>query len=86
MRTFYINGNPGIGFPIVSGDGKGAGDTVYFAPVTISPHMSQDVELDFQDFFKLKDGSGARSNLWNTSFELLFSDGSEIKFTPLSTS
>jgi hypothetical protein len=80
MRQFLVDGNEGIGFPMSSG-GKGVGDTTYFAPVTIAPNMSQEVDLMFGDFHVDTTAASPMANVVGKEFQLLFSDGSEIEFT-----
>jgi len=89
MRDFHIDGNPGTGFPKLPGDyGTGPKDTVSFAPVTIAPHMTQQVDLLFQHFFVDSAGpSAVPPNDTNTVvvgkvFRFRFDDGSEIIARP----
>lgn len=85
MRTFMIDGEFGIGYPKQSSDpATGPGDTIKFAPVTISPNMTEKVELLFQDFFKTEMGIGVgnRANVHDKVFNYRFSDGSEITVRP----
>ena len=83
MRDFYVDGQPGYGFPVPSGQpGTGPGDTVYFAPVTIAPDMSQMVELMFLQFYVDATDTSSLANVHNKVFELRFSDGSVITVRP----
>lgn len=83
MRTFYINGVPGFGFPLPLGNpnGVGQGDSVRFVPpVTIAPDGM--AELMFQDFYKTKTGTPPdKVNVSGMTFVFRFSDGSEIEVT-----
>jgi prepilin-type N-terminal cleavage/methylation domain-containing protein len=84
MRTFLIDGNLGDGYPIPNGlPATGPGDTVRYAPVTISPNMSEKVELLFQDFYETENGLGQRANVYNKVFQYRFDDGSEITVRPV---
>jgi type II secretory pathway pseudopilin PulG len=84
MRDFHIGGVYGLGYPIPNGQrGTGPGDTVGFAPVTIAPNGTQEVELAFQDFFKTEMWPpGDTFHVHDSTFEFRFSDGSEITVKP----
>jgi hypothetical protein len=84
MRTFMINGNLGVGYPKPPAEpATGPGDTVFFAsPVTISPDMSEMVELIFLDFYPTEYGLGQRANVHDKVFRFRFDDGSEILVQP----
>lgn len=85
MRDFYIDGNPGIGFPrIATAPGVGNGDTAFFTPVTIAPDGTQLVELLFQWFFPVAIPAAPHdtsANVCGKEFQLRFSEGSQIEFT-----
>jgi hypothetical protein len=85
MRSFKIDGNYGTGFPLGATDpGKGNGDTVFFAPVTIAPEGTQLVELLFQKFYPVHVPTvppDTTANVCGKTFQLRFDEGSEIKFT-----
>jgi prepilin-type N-terminal cleavage/methylation domain-containing protein len=84
MRSFTIDGNFGTGYPKTPGeDGTGPGDTILFAPVTISPNMTEKVELLFQEFYETENGLGQRANVYNKVFQYRFDDGSEITVRPV---
>ena len=84
MRNFYINGYPGIGFPMQPGPptGVGRGDTVFFAPVTIAPDLSEMAELMFLDFYLDSRGVEPKANVSGKTFRFRFSDGSDIIVEP----
>ncbi len=85
MRDFYIDGNPGIGFPrTATAPGVGNGDTAYFTPVSIAPDGADLVELLFQWFYPVAIPTVPPDTTAKVSgklFQLRFSDNSEIKFT-----
>jgi outer membrane protein assembly factor BamB len=83
MRNFLVNGNEGGPiFPIPNGqNGLGVGDTVFFTPVTVPASMSQQVDLMFEDFRVGPADTSQPAKLVGKTFQLLFSDGSEVKFT-----
>lgn len=82
LRDFQIDVNEGIGFPLGSGvPGKGAGDTLYFAPATIPPNLSQEVPLMFRDFRVSPSDTSAMVHIAGKQFQFGFSDGSEITAT-----
>ncbi|HTW90177.1 MAG TPA: PQQ-binding-like beta-propeller repeat protein [bacterium] len=79
LRDFQIAGNEGIGFPLPGGtSGKGAGDTLYFAPVTIAPGLTQQIHLVLLDFHVSPVGTSAKASVVGKSFQFRFSDGSTI--------
>ena len=84
MRTFMIDGNLGLGYPI-PGDlpATGPGDTVWFAaPVTIPPDMSETVELMFLGHYTTEYGYGQKANVHGKVFRFRFDDGSELLVHP----
>jgi len=81
MRSFYINGNPGYGYPRLPGQpGTGPGDTAYFAPLTIMPDDM--VEVLLVDFYVDRAGVLTRANVHGKTFRCRFSDGSDIIVEP----
>jgi hypothetical protein len=84
MRDFAIDGVTGFGFPITGGNpGKGPGDLVRFQPpLTIASDRAQVVELYFDDFYADPLGAPPPADVRGHTFELRFSDGSEIAVTP----
>lgn len=83
MRDFGIGLNdPALGYPLSGGlPGKGTGDTVSFQPTPIPANLSEEVPVYFRDF---RVGPAATdtppTSMHNDHFDLLFDDGSEIKF------
>jgi len=85
MRSFMIDGDFGDGYPIPNGlPATGPGDTIFFAPVTISPNMSEKVELSFQEFYVSENGLGQKASVYGMVFRYRFDEGSEITVSPIS--
>jgi hypothetical protein len=83
MRDFTIRGNHPIGFPLTPADpGIGLGDTVHFAPVTIGPNLTDEVELQFLEFHVDRTEASAYADVSGKTFKFRFSDGSEITVNP----
>ena len=83
MRNFLINANEVTPpFPLPgNASGKGERDTVYFPPVTIPANMANPVDFYFEDFHVAPTVPSDPAKLVGKVFQLLFSDGSEVKFT-----
>ena len=60
----------------------GPGDTLFFAPVTVAPNGSQQVELQFLNFHGDSLGFTNHINVVGKEFSFRFADGWEIVVRP----
>jgi len=84
MRNFAIGGNPPGGqFPVPAGrSGLSKGDTAFFSALAVQPDMSEQVQVQFLDFWVDSLGEAAHTNVSGKVFTFIFSDGSEITVKP----
>jgi len=83
MRNFLVDGAHAYGYPIPNGQpGTEPGDTMLFAPVTVAPHGSQQVELQFLDFHVDSVGVGTTTDVVGKEFRFRFADGREVVVQP----
>jgi len=55
---------------------------VHFAPVTIGPNLTDEVELQFLEFHVDRTEASAYADVSGKTFKFRFSDGSEITVNP----
>ena len=83
MRDFLVDSMHGYGFPIPDMQpAPGPGDTLLFAPVTVAPNGSQQVELQFLNFHGDSLGFTNHINVVGKEFGFRFADGWEIVVRP----